>query len=99
MEDELKKLLEEATNIQIDPRNNEADQKEENKEIRIKNTKKRKCDNCTCSRATADEKPKSNCGNCYLGDAFRCSGCPYKGLPAFNEGEEISFDQNDLNDL
>jgi hypothetical protein len=46
------------------------------------------CENCTCGRkegAMPSDAPAepSACGNCYLGDAFRCAGCPSKGLPPF----------------
>ncbi len=64
------------------------------------------CADCTCGKKelqegtiTLDQLEKgqveSSCGKCYLGDAFRCAGCPFRGKPAFEAGDKVRLQAAD----
>lgn len=38
---------------------------------------------------------ESACGKCYLGDAFRCAACPFRGKPAFEKGDKVKLVNSD----
>jgi hypothetical protein len=68
-------------------------------------TQPKACANCSCGRKELEDKvgaeeakkrleqgkERSACGSCYLGDAFRCDSCPYRGLPAFKGGTKVEL--------
>ncbi|KAI5190656.1 anamorsin [Nematocida minor] len=70
----------------------------------IRKSSNRTCANCTCGKKDLSkieggkikEEVESNCGNCNLGDAFRCAGCPYTGLPPFVKDAPVEFNPDEV---
>lgn len=47
------------------------------------------CPGCTCGKDknNISNTQQKSCGRCYLGDAFRCANCPYRGKPPFEQNQ------------
>jgi hypothetical protein len=95
LEDKPELILEKEL---IDPKAKDTYQKFSKEDDCI--TKPKACKNCRCGRADEENKQKNEnvvpnmkpeCGKCYLGDAYRCGGCPYRGMPAFEPGDKIEI--------
>ncbi|XP_059613409.1 anamorsin homolog [Phlebotomus argentipes] len=95
---------EEAEVINEDDLLDESDKKKPDEaSLRVCGTtgKRKACKDCSCGLAEElsgqkKDTPKSSCGSCYLGDAFRCGTCPYLGMPAFKPGEKIQLSSDQL---
>jgi anamorsin len=96
--EELRGLLRKAMGRTRDPRTErseeyltEEDKTNDKEGVDRTAIKKRPCANCTCGlkEASKERTVRSACGNCYKGDAFRCSGCPSFGLPPYEPGDVV----------
>ncbi|XP_023016299.1 cytokine induced apoptosis inhibitor 1 [Leptinotarsa decemlineata] len=108
----LDDLTDDIETIDPDDLLDEEDLKKPNpSSLRVCNTtgKRKACKDCSCGLAeelegevknteevSTKDAPKSSCGSCYLGDAFRCASCPYLGMPAFKPGEKVQLLDNQL---
>ena len=66
--------------------------------------KRKACKNCSCGlreMLDAEElgvvmrprrpRSQSRCGNCLRATPSRCEGCPHRGKPAFEPGDELKL--------